>query len=163
MVRDVPKSGTRCSEQDMGRVVPVSNGFGTTTETFSKTISIPLATTGCRPRAGWLPALTKSYRNPPFLPATLNKDDDFKKNLGVTKAYVRWCIYYGEKKICNDKTHRYEFGKTYWWIKIHFKRWCEMSQKVVRGVPNKIWDESSRYQTVLARRLKLLVKRYPYH
>ena len=43
MVQGVPKSGTRCPEQDMGRVVPVSNGFGTTTETFSNTISIPLA------------------------------------------------------------------------------------------------------------------------
>ena len=39
MVQGVPKSGTRCPEQDMGRVVPVSNGFGTTTETFSNTIS----------------------------------------------------------------------------------------------------------------------------
>ena len=43
MVQDVFKSGSRCPEQDMGRVVPVSNGFGTTTETFSNTISIPLA------------------------------------------------------------------------------------------------------------------------
>ena len=43
MVQDVPRSGSRCPEQDMGRVVPVSNGFGTTTETFSNTISIPLA------------------------------------------------------------------------------------------------------------------------
>ena len=56
----IPKSGTRCPEQVMGRVVPVSNGFGTMTETFSNTISIPLAITGSRPRAGWLPALNKS-------------------------------------------------------------------------------------------------------
>ena len=63
-----PKSGTMCPEQYMGRVVPVSNGFGTTTETFSNTISIPLAIAGSRSRAGWLPALTKSYRNLPFLP-----------------------------------------------------------------------------------------------
>ena len=67
MVQGVPKSGTRSPEQDMGRV-PVSNGFGTTTETFSNTISIPLAIAGSRPRAGWLPALTKSYRNLPLLP-----------------------------------------------------------------------------------------------
>ena len=38
-------------------------------------------------------------------------------------------------------------------FKVHFKRWCKASQNVVRGVPNKIWDESS----VLARRLKLLI------
>ena len=68
MVQGVPKSGTGCPEQDMGRVVLVSNGFGMTTETFSNTISIPLAIAGNRPRAGWLPALTKSYRNLPFLP-----------------------------------------------------------------------------------------------
>ena len=43
MVQGVPKSGTRCPTQDMGRVVPVSNGFSTTTETFSNTISILLA------------------------------------------------------------------------------------------------------------------------
>ena len=46
MVQCVPKSGTRCPEQDMERVVPVSNGFGTTTETFSHTIPIPLAIAG---------------------------------------------------------------------------------------------------------------------
>ena len=46
MVQCVPKSGTRCPEQDMERVVPVSNGFGTTTETFSNTIPIPLAIAG---------------------------------------------------------------------------------------------------------------------
>ena len=28
MVQGVPKSGPRCPEQNMGRVVPVSNGFG---------------------------------------------------------------------------------------------------------------------------------------
>ena len=67
MVQGVPKSGTRCPEQNMGRVVPVSNGFGTTTETFSNTIFIPRAIAGCRPRAGWLPVLTQSYRNLPFL------------------------------------------------------------------------------------------------
>ena len=38
----------KCPEQDMGRVVPVSNGFGTTTETFSNTVSIPLAIAGRR-------------------------------------------------------------------------------------------------------------------
>ena len=64
---DISKSGTRCPEQIMGRVVPVSNGFGTMTETFSNTTSIPLAIAGSRPRAGWLPALNKSYRNLPFL------------------------------------------------------------------------------------------------
>ena len=42
-MQGVPKSCTRCPEQDMERVAPVSNGFGTTTETFSNTISIPLA------------------------------------------------------------------------------------------------------------------------
>ena len=47
-----PKSCTRCREQDMGRVISVSNGFGTTTETFSNTISIPLAIAGSRHRAG---------------------------------------------------------------------------------------------------------------
>ena len=67
MVQDVPKSGTRCPEQDMGRVVPLSNGSGTT-ETFSNTIYIPLTIAGSRIRAGWLPAVTKSYRNLPFLP-----------------------------------------------------------------------------------------------
>ena len=46
---------------------PVSNGFCTTTEIFS-TISIPLTIAGSRPRAGWLPALTKSYSNLSFLP-----------------------------------------------------------------------------------------------
>ena len=66
MVKGVPKSRTRCPEQDMARVVPVSNGFGTTTETFSNTISIPLEIAGSRPRTGRLPALTKSYRNLPF-------------------------------------------------------------------------------------------------
>ena len=49
MVQGIPKSGTRCPEQDMGRVVPVSNGFGTTTEPFSNTISIRLAIAGSRP------------------------------------------------------------------------------------------------------------------
>ena len=59
MVQGVPKSGTctRCPEQEMGRFVPVSNSFGTTTETFSNTIPIPLAIAGSRPRAGWPPAL----------------------------------------------------------------------------------------------------------
>ena len=38
------------------------------TETFSNTIFIPLAIAGSRPRAGWLPALTKSYSNLHFLP-----------------------------------------------------------------------------------------------
>ena len=46
MVQGVPKSGTRCPEQDMGRIVQVSNGSGTTIETFSNTISIPLAIAG---------------------------------------------------------------------------------------------------------------------
>ena len=49
MVQGAPKRRTRCPEQDMGRVVqvpPVSNGFGTTTETFSNTISIPLVIAG---------------------------------------------------------------------------------------------------------------------
>ena len=36
--------------------------------------------------------------------------------LGVTIAYMRWCIDYEKKKkkkkICNDKTYRYEFGKS---------------------------------------------------
>ena len=49
MVQGVPKSGTKCPEQDMGRVVPVSNNFGTTTETFSNKISIPLAIAESRP------------------------------------------------------------------------------------------------------------------
>ena len=35
MVQGVPKSETRCPEQDMGHVVSVSNSFSTTTETFS--------------------------------------------------------------------------------------------------------------------------------
>ena len=69
MVQGVPKCGKTCPEQDMGRVLLVSNGFGTTTETFNNTISIQLATAGSRARAGWLPARTKSYRNLPFLPA----------------------------------------------------------------------------------------------
>ena len=68
MLQGVPKSGTGCTEQDMGRVVPVSNGLCTTTETFSNTISIHLAIAGSRPRAGWQPALTKSDRNLLFLP-----------------------------------------------------------------------------------------------
>ena len=68
MMQGVPKSGTRCPEQDMGRIVPVSNGFDTMTETLSNTISIPLAIAGRRPRADRLPALTKSYRNLLFLP-----------------------------------------------------------------------------------------------
>ena len=55
MMQGVPKSGTRCPEQDMGRVVPVSNGFGTTTETFSNTISIPLAIAGSHPIV-WFPS-----------------------------------------------------------------------------------------------------------
>ena len=59
MVQGVRNCGTNCPEQDMGRVVPVSNGFVTTTETFSNTIAIPLAIAGSRPKAGWLPALTK--------------------------------------------------------------------------------------------------------
>ena len=49
MVQCVQKRGKRCPEQDVGRVVPVSNGFGATTETFSNTISIPLAIAGSRP------------------------------------------------------------------------------------------------------------------
>ena len=84
----IPKSGTRCPEQDMGRIVPVSNGFDTTTETFNNTISIPLTIASSlvpvvypasltivirvgyqtSPRAGRLPALTKSYRTLTFLP-----------------------------------------------------------------------------------------------
>ena len=88
MVQDVPKSGTRCPEQDMGQVVPVSNGFGTRTETFNNTISMPLEIASSlvpvvypasltivtrvgyqtSPRADWLPSLSKSYRNRPFLP-----------------------------------------------------------------------------------------------
>ena len=52
MVQGVPKRGTRCPEQDMGRVVPVSNGFGTTTGTFSNMISIPLAIAGSRHLSG---------------------------------------------------------------------------------------------------------------
>ena len=46
MVQGIPKNGTKCPEQDIGRVIPVSNDFGTTTETFSNTISIPLAIAG---------------------------------------------------------------------------------------------------------------------
>ena len=49
MVQGVPKSGTRCPEQDTARVVPVSNGFGISNETFSNTTSIPLAIAGSRP------------------------------------------------------------------------------------------------------------------
>ena len=79
MVQGVPKSGTRCREQDMGRVVPVSNGFGTKTETFNNTISIPLAIAGSRPRAGWLPALSKSYRSLPFLPVKLESREEYRK------------------------------------------------------------------------------------
>ena len=30
--------------------------------------------------------------------------------LGLTIVYVRWCIDY-EKKIGNEKTYQYEFGK----------------------------------------------------
>ena len=78
MVQGVPKSGTRCREQDMGRVVPVSNGFGTTTETFSNTISIPLAIAGSRPRADWLPALSKSYRSLPFFPVKLECREEYR-------------------------------------------------------------------------------------
>ena len=47
MVPGVPKRGTRCPEQNIGRV-PVSNGFGTTAETFNNTIPIPLAIAGSR-------------------------------------------------------------------------------------------------------------------
>ena len=84
------KSGTRCRKQDMGRVVPVSNGFGTTTETFSNTISIPLAIAGSRHRAGWLPALTKSNRNLPFLPvASWNPG----KTTTVIWSSCRWCPF----------------------------------------------------------------------
>ena len=46
MVQGVPKGGTRCPEQNMERVVPVSNGFGKTTETCSNTLSITLAIAG---------------------------------------------------------------------------------------------------------------------
>ena len=86
--------------------------------------------------------------------------------LGVTIAYVRWCIDYEKKhtqKSVMIKHIDMSLVKTYWWIKVHFKRWCKVSQNVVWGVPNNTWDKSSRYQTVLARWLKRLVTRYQYH
>ena len=61
MVEGVPKCGTRCPEQDMGQVVPVSNGFGTTTETFSLFVCVE-ALRPCQQlrscRAGQLPINT---------------------------------------------------------------------------------------------------------
>ena len=65
-------------------------------------------------------------------------------------------------QICNDKTYRYEFGKNILMNLSLFQKMVQGAPKVVRGVP-KIWDESSRYQTVLERRLKRLVTQYPYH
>ena len=62
MVQGVPKCGTRCPEHDMGRVVPASNGFDTTTETFSNTISIPLAITGSR-HIVWFPSFIRFCMN----------------------------------------------------------------------------------------------------
>ena len=95
MGQGVPKCSTRCPEQDMGRGVPVSNGFGTMTETFSSTISIPLAITGRRPRAGWLPALTKWYKNLPFLPvASWNpgkKTTVIWSSFGIINKKIKWC------------------------------------------------------------------------
>ena len=58
-----------CPEQDMVRVASDEIGFGTTSpRTGRYTISIPLAIAGSRPGTGWLPALSKTYRNMPFLP-----------------------------------------------------------------------------------------------
>ena len=65
MVQAVPKSGAVCPEQDMGRVVPVSNGFGTTTEIFSNTISIPLAIAGSRPIVSYYIDLQKIWGHGP--------------------------------------------------------------------------------------------------
>ena len=48
----------------MERGVPKSD----TLRTGSYMISISLAIAGSRPRAGWLPALSKTYRNLHFLP-----------------------------------------------------------------------------------------------
>ena len=87
MVQGVPKNGTRCPEQDMGRVVPVSNGFGTTTETFTNTISIPPAIAESRPRAVCLPALTKSYRNLPFLPVHVASWNPGKKTTVILSSH----------------------------------------------------------------------------
>ena len=94
-IKALSKDGARCpkkwyevSRTRYGTSRSDIKGFGTTTETFSNTISIPLAIASnlvpvvypasltivirvgyqTSPRAGWLPALTKSYRNMPFLP-----------------------------------------------------------------------------------------------
>ena len=49
MERGVPKCGTRCTEQNMGRDGSVSNSFGTMSPgTYSYTISIPLEIAGIR-------------------------------------------------------------------------------------------------------------------
>ena len=53
----------------LGRDCPVPNGFGTTSpRTSGYTVSVPLAIAGSRLGAGWLPTLSKTYRNLPFLP-----------------------------------------------------------------------------------------------
>ena len=61
MVQGVPKCDTiEVSRTRYGTGRPGTNGFGTTTETFIDTISIPLAIAGSRLIAGWVPALSES-------------------------------------------------------------------------------------------------------
>ena len=98
-LKSVSKDGalTKFPEQDIGRVFPVSNGFGTAIETSSNTISIPLAIAGSRPRAGWLLALTKSKRNLPFLPVA-------SWNPGK-KTTVIWSFCGMANKMYSDRLH----------------------------------------------------------
>ena len=65
MAQGVPKRGRRYGTSRLGRDGPVPNGFGTTSPgTCSNTISIPLAISGSRPGAGWLPGVdfTKGFK-----------------------------------------------------------------------------------------------------
>ena len=60
--------------------------------------------------------LSRAYSSEPSFPNTKYWKHISRKAvhvviLGVTIAYMRWCIHYEKKKIRNEKTYRYEFGK----------------------------------------------------
>ena len=72
----------------LGRDGPVPYGYGTTSpRTCSCTISI-LAIVGSRPGAGWLPALSKTYRNLTALPVA-SWNQGTKTNV-ISPSPMRW-------------------------------------------------------------------------
>ena len=102
MERVVPKCGRRYWTSRLGRDGPVPNG----PRTCSYTISIPLAIAGSRPGAGWLSALSKTYRHLPFLPVAIwnpgKKTNSIKLTMQTCKTILpcRKCAAITLQEMC---------------------------------------------------------------